>query len=184
MAIKQGFPINSNNGKDISSKVMVAIFSLLAELERDLISERTKVALSRAKASGKKLGRPKRAGKSRLDGKAEIKNLMEKGVTRANIARILGVSWGLTKAKRSPQSRRDHGAKCKLPCSALSAPSAVSTADFYTYARNSGTHFVFTLFALPFLRVLSMSRPRPISAVDSGGRRGGCGRRGDDRRGL
>ena len=95
VAVKQGLQINSNNGQDISSKVMVTIFSLLAELERDLISERTKIALSRAKADGKKLGRPKGVGKSRLDGReAEIKNLMEKGVTRANIAKILGVSWG------------------------------------------------------------------------------------------
>jgi hypothetical protein len=62
---------------------------------RDLISERTKIALSRAKANGKKLGRPKGVGKSRLDGReTEIRNLMEKGITRANIARILGVSWG------------------------------------------------------------------------------------------
>ena len=95
VAIKQGFRINSHNGKDISSKVIVTIFSLLAELERDLISERTRIALARVKASGKKLGRPRGVGKSRLDGKeTEIRNLMDKGVTRANIARILGVSWG------------------------------------------------------------------------------------------
>ena len=48
---------------------MVTIFSLLAELERDLISERTKLGLARARASGKKLGRPKGQGKSKLDGK-------------------------------------------------------------------------------------------------------------------
>ena len=95
VAIKQGLSINSQNGQDMNSKVMVTIFSLLAELERDLISERTKMALARAKASGKKLGRPKGPGKSRLDGKeSEIKALLNKGVTRANIAKILGVSWG------------------------------------------------------------------------------------------
>lgn len=95
VAIKQGLSINSQNGQDMSSKVMVTIFSLLAELERDLISERTKMALARAKASGKKLGRPKGPGKSKLDGKeSEIKALRRKGVTRANIAKILGVSWG------------------------------------------------------------------------------------------
>jgi DNA invertase Pin-like site-specific DNA recombinase len=95
IAIKQGLRINAHNGQDIASKVIVTIFSLLAELERDLISERTKIALSRAKAAGKKLGRPKGPGKSKLDGKeAEITHLLGKGVTRANIAKILGVAWG------------------------------------------------------------------------------------------
>jgi len=95
VAIKQGLEVNAQNGRDMNSKVMVTIFSLLAELERDLISERTKIALARAKASGKKLGRPKGPGKSKLDGKeAEIKSLAAKGVTKAHIARILGVAWG------------------------------------------------------------------------------------------
>ena len=95
IAVKQGFRINSQNNKDMTSKVMVTIFSLLAELERDLISERTKMGLARAKASGKKLGRPKGIGKSKLDGKEEvIKGFLDKGVTIANIAKILEVSWG------------------------------------------------------------------------------------------
>ena len=95
ISIKQGLRISSNNGHDMTSKVMVTIFSLLAELERDLISQRTKIALSRAKALGKKLGRPKGLGKSRLDGReAEIKGFIDKRVTKANIAKILDVSWG------------------------------------------------------------------------------------------
>ena len=95
ISIKQGMKINSNNGHDITSKVMVTIFSLLAELERDLISQRTKIALARAKALGTKLGRPKGLGKSRLDGReAEIKVFIDKRVTKANIAKILDVSWG------------------------------------------------------------------------------------------
>lgn len=95
VAVKQGFQINSQNNKDMTSKVMVTIFSLLAELERDLISERTKMGLARARASGKKLGRPKGPGKSKLDGKEDvIKSFLKKGVTRANIAKILDVSWG------------------------------------------------------------------------------------------
>ena len=95
VAVKQGFRINSQNNKDMTSKVMVTIFSLLAELERDLISERTKMGLARARASGKKLGRPKGPGKSKLDGKEDvIIEFLDKGVTRANIARILDVTWG------------------------------------------------------------------------------------------
>jgi DNA invertase Pin-like site-specific DNA recombinase len=95
VAVKQGFRIDSQNNKDMTSKVMVTIFSLLAELERDLISERTKMGLARARASGKKLGRPKGPGKSKLDGKEDvIIGFLDKGVTRANIARILDVTWG------------------------------------------------------------------------------------------
>ena len=84
------------NGKaDIQTKVMITMFSLFAEIERDLISERTKEGLTRARAEGKLLGRPKGTiGKSKLDGKErEIKEYMGKGVNRANIARIYGVSF-------------------------------------------------------------------------------------------
>jgi DNA invertase Pin-like site-specific DNA recombinase len=94
VAVKQGFRINSQNNKDMTSNI-VTIFSLLAELERDLISERTKMGLARARASGKKLGRPKGPGKSKLDGKEDvIIGFLDKGVTRANIAKILDVTWG------------------------------------------------------------------------------------------
>jgi DNA invertase Pin-like site-specific DNA recombinase len=93
-AIKQGLRINAANGSDMTSKVMLTIFSLLAELERDLISNRTKMALAQARSAGKKLGRPKGPGKSRLDGREkEIRFLLDKGVTRANIAKIMDVSW-------------------------------------------------------------------------------------------
>lgn len=84
------------NGKaDMQTKVMITMFSLFAEIERDLISERTKEGLKRARAEGKLLGRPKgRIGKSKLDGKEkEIKEFLSKGVNRANIARFYGVSF-------------------------------------------------------------------------------------------
>lgn len=84
------------NGKtDIQTKVMITMFSLFAEIERDLISERTKEGLARARAEGKLLGRPKGTiGKSKLDGKEkEIKDYLNKGVNRANIARLYSVSF-------------------------------------------------------------------------------------------
>ena len=64
------------------------------EVERDLISERTKEGLAAAKAKGKRLGRPKGAlGKSRLDGKEQdIRVLLGKEVSKASIAKILDVS--------------------------------------------------------------------------------------------
>ena len=79
----------------MQSKVMITMFSLFAELERDLISERTKEGLARAREKGKLLGRPKGTlGKSKLDGKEqEIKRLLGLGVTKANIAKICGCSW-------------------------------------------------------------------------------------------
>ena len=84
------------NGKaNIQTKVMITMFSLFAEIERDLISERTKKGLARARIEGKLLGRPKGTiGRSKLDGKEkEIKEYLAKGVNRANIARIYGVSF-------------------------------------------------------------------------------------------
>jgi DNA invertase Pin-like site-specific DNA recombinase len=73
---------------------MVALFALFAEVERDLISERTKEGLAKARASGRKLGRPKGAlGRSRLNGReGEIQALLDKGVSKAAIAKINGVS--------------------------------------------------------------------------------------------
>ena len=54
-----------------------------------------KDGISTCKASGKKLGRPKGVGKSKLDGKEkEIQHFLDKGVTKANIAKNLDVSWG------------------------------------------------------------------------------------------
>ena len=62
---------NIREGKcDVQTKVMTTLFALFAEVERDLISERTREGLARARASGRKLGRPKGSlGVSRLDGK-------------------------------------------------------------------------------------------------------------------
>ena len=91
-AIKENIRITGQ--QDMQSKMLVTMFGLLAELERDLISQRTKEGLQNARAKGKKLGRPKGTkGKSKLDGReAEITDYLDKGVTRANIARILGVT--------------------------------------------------------------------------------------------
>lgn len=91
ICIKESMDLNGK--RDIQSKVMVTMFSLFAEIERDLISERTKEGLQRAKAQGKLLGRPKGMGKSKLDGKEpEIKGYLAKGVNVTNIARIYGVA--------------------------------------------------------------------------------------------
>lgn len=80
-------------GDDIQSKVFAFAFSLASEIERELISSRTKEALARIKSEGGKLGRPKGPGKSRLDPHLEqIKEFRAKKVSMTSIARILNVS--------------------------------------------------------------------------------------------
>ena len=73
---------------------MIALFGLFAEVEWVLISERTKEGLVAVRAKGRLLGRPKGSlGTSKLDGKeGEIRMLLEKEVSKASIAKILGVS--------------------------------------------------------------------------------------------
>ena len=86
--------IEFDGKQDLRTKVMIALFGLFAEVERDLISERTKEGLAAAKAKGKRLGRPKGAlGTSRLDGKEQdIRALLDKDVSKSSIAKILNVS--------------------------------------------------------------------------------------------
>ncbi len=71
----------------IQSKVMAMVFSMVSEIERDLISKRTKEALQTKKASGVTLGRPKGPGKSKLDAhRVEIEALLKNGSTKKFIA--------------------------------------------------------------------------------------------------
>lgn len=91
-AIKED--IRFEGKQDLQTKVMIALFGLFAEVERDLISQRTKEGLAAARAQGRLLGRPKGAlGTSKLDGKeGEIQMLLEKEVSKRSIAKIVGVS--------------------------------------------------------------------------------------------
>jgi len=96
ICIKEGMELNGK--RDMKSKVILIMFSLMAEIERDLVSERTKEGLKRARAEGKLLGRPKGTTSSKLDGKEqEIQGYLAKGVNLANVARIFGVSWSTMK---------------------------------------------------------------------------------------
>jgi DNA invertase Pin-like site-specific DNA recombinase len=96
IAIKENIRFNGNGKKDIQTTAMVGMFSLLAEIEKQLISERTKSGLEAARAKGKLLGRPKGSkGKTKLDGKEEfIKSELKYGVAKSAIARKLEVSRG------------------------------------------------------------------------------------------
>lgn len=89
---------NYRLGTDIQSKVLAFAFGLSAEIERNLISQRTKEALARIKADGKHLGRPHgfRTMKRKLDGKnKQLIGLLEKNVPKTQIAKMLGIERSL-----------------------------------------------------------------------------------------
>jgi DNA invertase Pin-like site-specific DNA recombinase len=82
-------------GNNISSKVLAFAFSLSAEIERSMISSRTKEALARKRHEGKRLGRPKGTLSSvtKLTGKDDlIREYLEKRIPQSVMARLLGVS--------------------------------------------------------------------------------------------
>jgi DNA invertase Pin-like site-specific DNA recombinase len=85
---------NYRLGSDISSKVLAFAFGLSAEIERNLISQRTKEALARKRAEGVILGRPKgrKSSRTKLTGKEEIiRNCLAAGFSKSAIARKLHV---------------------------------------------------------------------------------------------
>ena len=89
IAIKQNLDIKQY---DMTSKVMITLFSLFSELERDLISLRTKEALASKKAQGVLLGKPKgTVQKSKFDKDVvKIKELLALGLSVRKIAIFLG----------------------------------------------------------------------------------------------
>jgi DNA invertase Pin-like site-specific DNA recombinase len=77
----------------IQSKIIAMAFSMAAEIERDLLSQRTKEALAARKQAGVKLGRPVGVGKSKLDTyKPEIEALLKNGATQKFIADRYGTT--------------------------------------------------------------------------------------------
>lgn len=90
IAIKEGYELGDN----ISSKVLAFAFGLSAEIERNLISQRTKESLARLKAEGKVLGRPKgsRNRFPKLQAHSDfIRKKHSEGATQIDIARELNV---------------------------------------------------------------------------------------------
>jgi DNA invertase Pin-like site-specific DNA recombinase len=91
ISIKERFELKD----DISSQVLAFAFSLSAQIERQLISQRTKEALARVRSEGKILGRP--SGRTSTNKKLaehhnEIIGLLKKQVSKSTIARIYEVN--------------------------------------------------------------------------------------------
>ncbi len=92
LAVRKGIRIYAIKGnwqldQTIQSKIIAMAFSIAAEIERDLISQRTTEALRFKKEQGFKLGRPKGPGKSKLDPfRPEIEGLLANGSTQKFIA--------------------------------------------------------------------------------------------------
>ncbi|QBR83785.1 resolvase [Legionella israelensis] len=91
IVIKQKLDIKQH---DMTSKVMITLFSLFSELERDLISLRTKEALASKKRQGIKLGKPKGTiQRSKFDKDIDkIKELLTLGLSVRKVANFLGYS--------------------------------------------------------------------------------------------
>ena len=87
---------NYRLGTDIQSKVLAFAFGLSAEIERTMISQRTKRCLDRLRAEGKHIGRKKGSKNktTKLSGKLDlIKTLLSQNITKTQIAKMLKVDY-------------------------------------------------------------------------------------------
>jgi len=88
-AVKGGWSLNGT----MESKIVLQVLAMVSEIERDLISARTKEALTALKAAGVKLGRRPGPGKSKLDPHREdIIEDMKRGVPKKRIAKRYGAT--------------------------------------------------------------------------------------------
>lgn len=88
--IKDNFDLSD----DINSKIIAFAFALAAEIERNLISQRTKEALAARKLAGVCLGRPKGPSRKRIsfyESYEMIARMMEEGHSMTYIAKTLGI---------------------------------------------------------------------------------------------
>lgn len=92
IAIKEGYELGDN----IQSKVLAFAFGLSAEIERTLLSERTKQGLERARKNGKRIGRlpgQKPSHYKLTPYRHKIKRWLKDGRSKNSIARECGVTW-------------------------------------------------------------------------------------------
>ena len=85
---------NYQLGDSIQAKILAFAFGLSAEIERELISQRSKEALARKKSEGFTLGRPlgKESARLKLSGlEAEIQALLNENISKSAISRQFGI---------------------------------------------------------------------------------------------
>jgi putative DNA-invertase from lambdoid prophage Rac len=113
VAVSQGLDVRA--GGDPMSQLVVTMLAAVAEFERDLVRERTRLGIARARAAGKHLGRP-RVGPA--PDPSQVAHWRELGASWAEVARMLGCSiWaareaakkGCSPGARSPVDNRAAG---------------------------------------------------------------------------
>jgi putative DNA-invertase from lambdoid prophage Rac len=77
-----------------AGRAMARLLAIFAEFEREILRERTRAGLARARENGKRLGRPITAGCHA----AEIRKLHRAGISKSEIARRLQI--GRTSVRR------------------------------------------------------------------------------------
>jgi len=88
-SVKGGWSLSGS----MESKIVLYMLAMVSEIERDLISQRTKEGLKARKEAGVKLGRPTGPGKSKLDPyREEIVALLKNGSTQSYVARRYGTT--------------------------------------------------------------------------------------------
>ena len=100
VAIKNNFDMNPNDSNDIITSVIIFAFGLSAQIERQLISERTKQGLSVARAKGKRIGRQKGEAVYYVKLRkyqADIMSKADKGQSINSLAKEYNVRWGTMK---------------------------------------------------------------------------------------
>lgn len=100
VAIKNNFDMNPENSNDIITSVILFAFGLSAQIERQLISERTKQGLAVARAKGKRIGRQKGEAVYYVKLRkyqADIMNKTDKGQSINSLAKEYNVRWGTMK---------------------------------------------------------------------------------------
>ena len=121
---------------------MLTIMAAFAQLERDTMIERTRAGLAAAAANGRKGGRPRKVDDADA---AKARQLREKGITAADIAKMLGVS----RATAYRYSVRERAALCVTPrglrCASNSAPVRGVGGNFHLHQRPKGTTGTMTL---------------------------------------
>lgn len=102
----------------IQSKIIAMAFAIAAEIERDLISQRTTEALQARKQQGMPLGRPRGVGKSKLDDhQIEIEALLKKWLHKnLDCQQILDLRWKSSPLDETTWNCREREKRVKYAC--------------------------------------------------------------------